>query len=86
MNIKMAKRFNKRAAQRKFKADEIIQTLSVKPGQIVADIGSGGGYFTFRFAQAVGSTGRVYAVDTNQEFLDFIKQQATEQGLSLIHI
>lgn len=82
MKIKMAKRFNKRAAQRKFKADEIIQTLSVKPGQIVADIGSGGGYFTFRFAQAVGSTGRVYAVDTNQEFLDFITQQATEQGVS----
>ncbi len=74
--------FNKRAAHRKFKADEIIQTFALKPGQVIADIGSGGGYFSFRFAQAVGSTGQVYAVDTNQEFLDFVKQQAIEQGLS----
>jgi len=84
MSEKKAKMFNKRAAQSKYKVDQILQTLSLKPGQTIADIGSGGGYFTFRFAQAVGEIGQVYAVDTNQEFLAFIKKQATEKGLTNI--
>jgi arsenite methyltransferase len=84
MSQKKAKMFNKRAAQPKYKADQIIQTLSLKPGQMIADIGSGGGYYTLRFAQEVGKTGKVYAVDTNKEFLEFIRKQATEQGVSNI--
>jgi ubiquinone/menaquinone biosynthesis C-methylase UbiE len=56
----------------------------LKPGQKIADIGSGGGYFTYRFAKAVGEKGKVYAVDTNQEFLAFIKNQATKQELTNI--
>jgi arsenite methyltransferase len=84
MSQKKAKMFNKRAAKPKYKADQIIQTLSLKPGQKIADIGSGGGYYTLQFAQEVGKTGKVYAVDTNQEFLEFIKKQATEQGVSNI--
>jgi len=74
--------FNKRASKPKYKADRILETLALKPGLIIADIGSGGGYFTYRFAKAVGDNGKVYAVDTNQEFLAFIKKQAIEQGLA----
>jgi arsenite methyltransferase len=76
--------FNKRAANQKFKADQIIETLALKNGQTIVDIGSGGGYFTYKFAKAVGEEGRVYAVDTNQEFLDFIKKEAAEQRYSNI--
>jgi len=82
MSIKKAKMFNEKAANPKYKADQIIQTLSLKPGQTIADIGSGGGYYTFRFAKSVGESGQVYAVDNNQELLDFINTQAKEQGLS----
>jgi arsenite methyltransferase len=78
--------FNKRAANPKFKADQIVEALALKNGQTIADIGSGGGYFTYKFAKAVGNEGRVYAVDTNQEFLEFIKKEATKQGLSNIMI
>ena len=81
MSKKRPEMFNKKASKPKYKADQIMETLSLKPGQIIADIGSGGGYFTYRFAKAVGEKGQVYAVDTNQEFLAFIKKQATEQGL-----
>ena len=35
--------FNKRAANPKFKADQIIETLALKNGQTIVDIGSGGG-------------------------------------------
>jgi arsenite methyltransferase len=84
MSKKRPEMFNKKASKPKYKADQIMETLSLKPGQIIADIGSGGGYFTYRFAKAVGEHGRVYAVDTNQEFLEFIKKKARAQGLTNI--
>ncbi len=76
-----AQMFNKKASKSKYKADQIIEKLALKPGQIIADIGSGGGYFTYRFANIVGDRGKVYAVDTNEELLDFIKKQAKEKEL-----
>jgi ubiquinone/menaquinone biosynthesis C-methylase UbiE len=84
MNEKRVEMFNTRAAKPRYKADEILETLGLRSGQIIADIGSGGGYFTYRFAKAVGENGKVYAVDINQEFLTFIKKQAIEQGLQNI--
>ncbi|MBT0159956.1 class I SAM-dependent methyltransferase [Candidatus Bathyarchaeota archaeon A05DMB-2] len=47
----------------------------------VADIWAGGSYFALRFAEIVGTDGRVFAVDTNQNFLDFVKEKAKEKGL-----
>ncbi|MGF3585170.1 MAG: class I SAM-dependent methyltransferase [Thermoplasmatota archaeon] len=82
MNEKRAEMFNKKAAKPKYKADQIIEKLDLKPGQIIADIGSGGGYFTYRFANIVGENGKVYAVDTNEELLEFIKKQVKEKGLT----
>jgi len=82
MSKKRPEMFNKKASKPKNKADQIMETLSLRTGQIIADIGSGGGYFTYRFAKAVGEKGQVYAVDTNQEFLAYIKKQSTEQGLA----
>jgi arsenite methyltransferase len=84
MSEMKAKMFNKKAARPANKADKIIQTLSIQPGQTIADIGSGGGFFTVRFAQVVGTSGKVYAVDTNQELLDFINKQASKNGLTNI--
>jgi arsenite methyltransferase len=79
-NLK-AKMFNRKAGKPKNKPDEVINALALKPGQCIADIGSGGGYFSLRFAKIVGEGGKVYAVDTNKEFLDFIEQNAIETGL-----
>lgn len=79
-----AKMFNRKAAQSKSKPNEIIKTLDIQPGQTIADIGSGGGFFTFLFSQIVGGKGKVYAVDTNQEFLEFIDTQALRLGLTNI--
>jgi len=84
MSEKRAKMFNKKASKPKNKADQILEKLALKPGQFIADIGSGGGYFTYRFAKAVDEKGRVYAIDTNQELLKFIEKQASEQKLTNI--
>ena len=55
-----AKMFNTKASNPKNKSDEIIKNLKILPGQNIADIGSGGGYFSFRFAELVGKEGKVY--------------------------
>ena len=53
---------------------EVIEALSLKPGMTIADLGAGSGYFTRRFAEAVTDSGKVYAVDVEQEMLDYTKQ------------
>jgi len=79
-----AKMFNRKAARRQSKADVILTTLNIQPGQTIADIGSGGGFFTFLFSQLVGEKGKIYAIDTNKDFLEFINKQAVKQGLTNI--
>ncbi|MFH0961090.1 MAG: methyltransferase domain-containing protein [archaeon] len=76
-----AEAFNRKAASKKSRPDEIIGSLGLKRGQRVADIGAGGGYFSLRFAEIVGAKGRVYAVDTNGDFLEFIRDAAGEKGI-----
>lgn len=46
--------------------------LGITPGMTVADIGAGSGYFSLPMARMVGPTGRVYAVDIQQEMLNII--------------
>jgi ubiquinone/menaquinone biosynthesis C-methylase UbiE len=49
--------------------DRVLRALRVRRGAVVADVGSGPGYFTARLARAVGPRGRVYAVDPEAEVL-----------------
>ncbi|MDO9575969.1 MAG: class I SAM-dependent methyltransferase [bacterium] len=79
-----AKMFNKKASNPKSKPDQIIESITLKSGQNIADIGSGGGYFSLRFAKIVGEEGKVYAVDASTDFLEFIKNSAKEKGLNNI--
>ena len=76
--------FNRKASRKQSRTDEILKILNIQPGQSIADIGSGGGFFTFLFSHIVGDKGTVYAIDTNEEFLEFINRQATETGLTNI--
>ena len=56
------------------KPAEVIDALKLKPGMAVADLGSGSGYFTRRFIEAVTETGMVYAVDVEPEMLAYAKE------------
>ncbi|HEV8584442.1 MAG TPA: class I SAM-dependent methyltransferase [Methylomirabilota bacterium] len=49
--------------------ERVLRVLRVRRGAVVADVGSGPGYFTTRLARAVGPRGRVYAVDPEAEVL-----------------
>ncbi len=50
----------------------VIEALGVGPGMAIADLGSGSGYFTRRFAEALNGSGTVYAIDVEQEMLDYV--------------
>lgn len=68
------------------KPDEVIALLDVGPGDRVADIGAGGGYFTFRFADAVGESGRVYAVDVDDDMIAFLRERSREEGRNNVEV
>lgn len=59
---------------------EIVAAAGLKPAQRIADIGAGTGLFTFLFAEAVGSSGRVFAVDISPPLLAHLKGRAAEGG------
>ena len=58
-----------------------LDALGVGPGQIVADVGAGSGYFTERLARRVGPAGRVYAVDIQPEMLERLEARVRRAGL-----
>ena len=59
----------------------IVAASDVRPGMIVADIGAGTGLFTRLFAPKVAPTGKVYAVDISETFIENILRTCQEQGL-----
>jgi ubiquinone/menaquinone biosynthesis C-methylase UbiE len=66
------------------KPQDVIQKLELKPGEAVADLGAGSGYFTVRLARAVGPAGKVYAVDIDPEMLTYVERRAQEEKLENI--
>lgn len=72
---------NEKAASPANKPDEIVKSLGICEGNIIGDIGAGGGYFTFRFSEEVGENGKVYAADIDPRFLNFIEEKAVKQKI-----
>jgi ubiquinone/menaquinone biosynthesis C-methylase UbiE len=60
--------------------ERVVRELGIRAGDRVADLGVGGGYFTFHLADAVGPTGRVYAVDVDEGMIDYVKGEAARRG------
>jgi ubiquinone/menaquinone biosynthesis C-methylase UbiE len=66
------------------KADQVIEALFIKPGETVADIGAGTGFFTLNFARKVGKTGMVYASDIDDTMVRTIAKRAKTEKLANI--
>ena len=62
--------------------DTLINALEIPAGTVVADVGSGTGYFTWRLARAVGASGKVFAVDVQQQMLDRTAEAVEKHQLS----
>jgi putative heme-binding domain-containing protein len=66
--------------------DTLISSLEIPAGAMVADIGSGTGYYTWRLAQKVGSKGKVFAVDVQQTMLDLTAATLKKHQLSNVQL
>lgn len=63
---------------------ELLQAIGVTPGQTIGDIGTGVGFMLPYMADAIGPSGRVYAEDIQDDFLEKAQAVAAEHGLKNI--
>ena len=63
------------------KPAEVLAALDLKAGETIADIGSGSGYFTVRFARAVGEQGRVFAVDVDPDLVRHLNRRLRDAAV-----
>jgi SAM-dependent methyltransferase len=61
--------------------DKALDLLQIQKGSIAADIGAGTGYITWRLAERVGSTGKVYANDIQPAMLTVLRRNMKERHL-----
>lgn len=70
--------------EREEECDTLLRALHLKPGMSVCDLGCGNGFYTLKLANWVGNSGRVYAVDIQQEMLHLLDARARADGISNI--
>lgn len=62
-----------------------IQNMHLKQNDVVADIGAGTGYFTFKIAPLIPA-GKIYAVDVQDEMIDFLNNKKSKLALKNIEV
>lgn len=61
--------------------NRVLQVCEITPGESIADIGAGTGFYSRLFARATGRAGWVYSVDIAPRFLEHIAEQAVAEGI-----
>lgn len=64
----------------------VVAQMGLKPGQTVADLGCGGGFFVLAAAKMVGNSGTVYGVDVQEAKLTATQSAAAQQGFTNVQI
>ncbi len=62
----------------------LVELVGVSAGQVVVDVGAGSGFMSLLFAEAVGDTGLVRALDVNATLLARVDKMASDAGLTNI--
>jgi ubiquinone/menaquinone biosynthesis C-methylase UbiE len=65
---------------------EVVDSLDLRAGEVVADLGAGSGYFTFRMAPKVGKTGRVLAVEIQEAMLSTLRARAATMKATNVEV
>ena len=61
---------------------EVIAALKIRPGQSVADIGAGTGFYQWEFAKAVGPKGHAYGVEISPRFLEHLRKHVADAKIT----
>ena len=64
----------------------ILDALGAQAGMVVADIGSGPGFFTLPMATRVGPAGKVFAIDVEPQMLERLRERAAEAGVQNVEV
>ena len=64
----------------------VLDSLNLRPGEVVADLGAGSGYFTFRMAPKVGKAGRVLAVEIQEAMLTTLRERAAAKKATNVEV
>ena len=65
---------------------KVLDSLDIRPGDVVADLGAGSGYFTFRMAPKVGKTGKVLAVEIQVAMLNTLQARAAAMKATNVEV
>ena len=68
------------------KPDQVIVALELSEGDVIADIGAGGGYFTEKFSKRLGKSGHVYAVDVQDIMITLLKERVNRVKLDNVTV
>lgn len=62
--------------------DAALEAIGITRGATVADVGAGAGYFTWRLAERVGPSGKVYANDIQPSMLELLRKNIEARHLA----
>ena len=62
--------------------DQALDDIVIAKGSVVADVGAGAGYITWRLAARVGPAGKVYANDVEPKMLDLLRRKMAERHIT----
>ena len=67
-------------------AERVLNLLGIKPGQRVADLGAGLGYYTVRVARRLGTGGTIYATDVKSEYMDQLRARLAREQITGVQL
>ena len=67
-------------------ADDVLALIGARAGESIADVGCGRGTWTFMLAQAVGTTGHVYAVDIDAKVLEAVSERVEREKIRNVEV
>lgn len=62
--------------------DTVLNTIGIKPGMIIGEVGAGRGRYTVQIASRILPLGRIYANDIRQDALKFLEKRCAKLGLT----
>ncbi len=68
------------------KPDDVLDALELVEGDVIADIGAGGGYFSEKLAGRVGPTGHVYATDVQPAMIKALQKRVAKRNLANVTV
>lgn len=64
----------------------LVKLLKLKPGMVVADVGAGSGVISILMAREVGETGKVLAIDIQEEMLQLLGDKLSRIGIKNVEL